>query len=498
MKTCARCGTSYDPANSPEGLCPACLIERALSEPESRDATLKAVASGLEARPRKDLAPPSPEDLAPHFPSLSIELFVGQGAMGAVYRARQTELDRTVALKVLPTSVASDPGFAERFQRESRTLATLNHANIVQVYDCGKAGDWFYFVMEYVDGVTLRHLLQDGPVEPDKALSIVRQTCDALTYAHKQGVVHRDIKPENILLDRSGDVKIVDFGLARLLGRTGVEPTLTAAGQAMGTPHYMAPEQWQDAQKVDHRADIYSLGVVFYELLTHELPVGRFEAPSSKVRIDVGLDAVVLRALDNNPGRRYQHTTEMRTDLDGFVHAEAPERPEAGTPIDQGRRSAGLANKSIWGWVACVGVITLALSWAMRATMLAIHALQRSDLGHAPGVDNGAMVDEVTVCLAAILLATLTASVCRKTLMNTERALGVAKPSGMLERDAAFRGLILLAVFLMLLAALGPQNTALVESAWIAGPIMLLVLALLWAGRVISRGRQKLRSRSSS
>jgi len=473
MKTCPRCGTSYDPATSPEGLCPACLMERARSAPEGHA--------------KQGLAPPSPADLAPHFPSLSIESIVGQGAMGAVYRARQTELDRTVALKVLPASVASGPGFAERFQRESRTLATLNHANIVQVYDSGKAGDWFYFVMEYVDGVTLRHLLQDGPVAPDKALSIVRQTCDALAYAHERSVVHRDIKPENILLDRSGEVKIVDFGLARLLGRTGVEPTLTVAGQAMGTPHYMAPEQWQDAQKVDHRADIYSLGVVFYELLTHELPVGRFEAPSSKVRVDVGLDAVVLKALENNPERRYQHTTEMRTDLDVLAEAKSPEQREA-TPMDA-VASYELAGKCIRGWVACVGVIMLALGWAMRAISL-------SKTG--PGVDNGPLVDEVTVCLAVVLLATLIASACRKALMNAERARGVAKPSGMSGRDAVFRGLVLLAVFLMLLAALGPQNTALIESAWAAGPCLLLALALLWVGRAIIRGWRKLRSRTRS
>ena len=168
----------------------------------------------------------------------------------------------------------------------------------------------YYFIMEYVDGVNLRQLIQSGQCKPEEALRIVPLICEALQFAHDEGIVHRDIKPENILLDKRGRLKIADFGLAKLLGRgAGGSPatpgdyTLTGPWQVMGTPNYMAPEQMDDPLKVDHRADIYSLGVVFYEMLTGELPRGRFAPPSQKVQVDVRLDEVVLRALEQEPER---------------------------------------------------------------------------------------------------------------------------------------------------------------------------------------------------
>jgi hypothetical protein len=167
--------------------------------------------------------------------------------------------------------------------------------------------------MEFVDGVNLRRLLDAGKLAPEAALAIVPQICDALQYAHDHGVVHRDIKPENVLLDKEGRVKIADFGLAKLVGRAAQDFTLTAAGQVMGTPQYMAPEQIEHPQDVDHRADIYSLGVVFYQMLTGELPLGRFQPPSKKVQIDVRLDEVVLRALEKEPERRYQQASDLKT-----------------------------------------------------------------------------------------------------------------------------------------------------------------------------------------
>jgi hypothetical protein len=146
------------------------------------------------------------------------------------------------------------------------------------------------------------------------------QICTALQYAHDEGVVHRDIKPENILLNKKGQVKIADFGLAKLLG-TAPDKALTMSQAAMGTMNYMAPEQRQNAQNVDHRADIYSLGVVFYEMLTGEVPMGRFEPQSKKVRVDVRLDEVVLRALEREPARRYQHVSEVKTDVHNVASA---------------------------------------------------------------------------------------------------------------------------------------------------------------------------------
>ena len=170
--------------------------------------------------------------------------------------------------------------------------------------------------MEYVDGVNLRQALQAGSIHPQEALAIVPQICEALQFAHDEGVVHRDIKPENILIDKRGRVKIADFGLAKLLGQETAGHGLTATQQVMGTLQYMAPEQMEGAKEVDHRADIFSLGVVFYELLTGELPVGRFAPPSQKVQVDVRLDEVVLRALENEPARRYQHASEVKTAIE--------------------------------------------------------------------------------------------------------------------------------------------------------------------------------------
>jgi hypothetical protein len=187
--------------------------------------------------------------------------------------------------------------------------------------------------MEYVDGANLRQTIETGGLTPPEALAIVPQICDALQFSHDEGVVHRDIKPENILIDKRGRVKIADFGLAKLLGMTedgsAVEKPYAVTGthQVMGTPRYMAPEQMQGSSSVDHRADIYSLGVVFYEMLTGELPIGRFEAPSKKVRIDVRLDEVVLRSLESAPDRRYQQANDVKTEVESIVGASDTRRP---------------------------------------------------------------------------------------------------------------------------------------------------------------------------
>jgi serine/threonine-protein kinase len=254
--------------------------------------------------------------LARQFPQLDSIEHLGQGGMGVVYKARQRQLNRLVAVKILPPSVGEDPAFAERFMREAQALARLNHPNIVQVYDFGQTNEFFYFVMEYVDGVNLRALIREGKLKPEEALRIVPQICEALQFAHDEGIVHRDIKPENILIDKKGRVKIADFGLAKILGHAAEDLSLTGTGQLMGTLGYMAPEQLQQAHKVDHRADIYSLGVVFYEMLTGQLPIGRFEPPSKKVQIDFRLDEIVLRSLESEPARRYQHASEVKSDVE--------------------------------------------------------------------------------------------------------------------------------------------------------------------------------------
>lgn len=303
-RKCSQCEAELPP-DSESSLCPKCLLNVGFAtEPGPTSTT----AGGYQP----DFIPPTPEELAPLFPQLEILEIIGHGGMGVVYKARQIELDRIVALKILRPNISRDPGFAERFQREARALARLNHPHIITVFDFGRCDALFYFVMEYVDGTNLRHLERVGELEPAEALRIVPQVCSALQYAHDNGVVHRDIKPENILIGTDGSVRIADFGLAKLAG-TVDNASLTGTWQVMGTPHYMAPEQFEKPGSVDHRADIYSLGVVIYELLTGELPLGRFPLPSEKARVDVRLDEVVLRSLDKEPERRYQHVTDVAT-----------------------------------------------------------------------------------------------------------------------------------------------------------------------------------------
>jgi serine/threonine protein kinase len=277
----------------------------------------KAPGASEDGTSLSGFVPPEPGHLAEKFPQLEIIELLGQGGMGAVYKARQKQLDRLVALKILPPEVGQSEAFAERFTREARSLARLNHPQIVTVHDFGRTEDGlYYFLMEFVDGTDLRHIIQAGELASEQALAIVPQVCEALHYAHKKGIVHRDIKPENILLDKEGEIKIADFGLARLLDKPTSAYTLTQSGQRMGTPHYMAPEQIEHPQEVDHRADIYSLGVVFYEMLTGELPIGRFAPPSKKVHVDVRLDEIVLHTLEKEPELRYQHASEIKTDVE--------------------------------------------------------------------------------------------------------------------------------------------------------------------------------------
>ena len=318
MSYCPKCG-SHLPEGT-RGICSKCLLAAGLENPSQDNSfppTMDSPPSG------EAFVAPIPQELAANFPQLGILDLLGRGGMGAVYKARQRGLDRFVAIKILPPEVGRDPTFADRFEREAQALARLNHPHVVTIHDIGRTPDGlYYFIMEYVDGVNLRHALKAGSVAPQEALAIVGQICDALQYAHDNGVIHRDIKPENILLDRRGQVKIADFGLAKLLGNEA-EASLTHTHQVMGTLRYMAPEQMEGTHHVDHRADIYSLGVLFYELLTGELPIGRFAPPSKKVHIDVRLDEVVLRALEKEPDLRYQQVSEVKTGVEA-IYGQMP------------------------------------------------------------------------------------------------------------------------------------------------------------------------------
>ncbi len=332
---CSRCGATVSPGCL-QGICPACLLALNLSAP-----TEEFGPEGTHVS-RSPLPPgPSVEELASLFPQLEILGPLGRGGMGAVYKARQPRLDRLVALKILlrrDGDPAGGKAFAERFCREARALARLAHPDIVGVYDYGEAGGYPYLIMEYVDGLTLRQLLQRGKLQPEEALAIVPKICDALHFAHQQGVVHRDIKPENILIDKEGRVKIADFGIAKIVHPDIGQQILTGGKDVIGTPHYMAPEQVERPGTVDHRADIFSLGVVFYEMLTGELPLGKFRPPSSKVTVDVRLDEIVLRALEKEPERRYQHISQVKTDVEN-VSTSSGTLSEAPLPNDARKRA---------------------------------------------------------------------------------------------------------------------------------------------------------------
>jgi serine/threonine protein kinase len=255
--------------------------------------------------------------------------------MGAVFKARQPKLNRFVALKILPESMARDPSFAERLAREGQLLARLSHPNVVSVHDFGSANGFFYLLMEYVDGVNLRQAMQAGRFTAEQALAIVPMICEALQYAHDEGVLHRDIKPENILLDTKGRVKLVDFGIAKLADHhdasssapsegAPADSVLTQSGSALGTPSYMAPEQRSSPSTVDPRADIYSLGVVFYEMLTGELPTGNFAPPSTRTPMDPRVDEVVMRAMARQKEQRFRTAAEIRTSIDNITNSPAP------------------------------------------------------------------------------------------------------------------------------------------------------------------------------
>ncbi len=311
--SCPQCGLPI-PADSANGLCPRCVYARVLAP------TVDGIAGPHE--------PPSLETVRAAFPHLEVAGLIGSGGMGAVFKARQPQLDRYVALKILPAELAGQPGFSARFQREARALAKLSHPHIVTVHDFGQAGGFYFLLMEFVDGVNLRQLLQSKRLTPKEALSIVPPVCEALQCAHDHGIVHRDIKPENLLINKAGVVKIADFRIAKIISseadaracekelRTGMSASLP-----FGTPDYAAPEQANGS--VDHRADIYSLGVVLYEMLTGERPAAKLEAPSRRVQMDIRIDEIVLRALEKSPELRFATAAEFRTQVEALGVDEA-------------------------------------------------------------------------------------------------------------------------------------------------------------------------------
>src|SRR5215472_12167957 len=332
-QACPNCGRAHDVAVYVSGqkvLC-SCGIRFEVIRKDvanaSRPAQENGGATGASAGAAK--ADGSPESLEQTFvagarleiPGYELRELLGKGGMGEVWRAVQRSLGREVAIKILPATHANDAEFVARFHKEASALAALSHPNIIQIIDRGVAQGHYYFVMEYVAGRSLRELMDAGKTAPKEALKIVAQVCRAIDYAHGKQIVHRDLKPENILVDEQGYAKVADFGLAGMRQTEGGEH-LTATAVAMGTINYMAPEQRRDAKSVDGRADLYSLGVVFYELLTGELPFGRFKLPSQRLDgLDSRVDQIVAKLLEPDPEARYSRAAVVGAELEQLIGA---------------------------------------------------------------------------------------------------------------------------------------------------------------------------------
>ena len=339
------------------------------------DATM-AVSRPQSTQARQE-APelPLPEELTNLLPhgNYHVESFLGQGGMGAVYKGMQVRLKRPVAIKIMRRDFGRDHDFEARFEREAQAMAKLNHPNIVSVIDYGEAGpDYLYIVMELVDGADLMDVIRGGQMTQEMALSLLPQICDALQFAHDHGIVHRDIKPSNIMLTRNGRIKMADFGLAK---RFDVESSFrTQTGTGMGTPDYAAPEQFSPNSPIDHRADIYALGVMIYQMITGQLPRGVWKPPSQRAEVAPQWDAIVSRAMQSDPCDRYQQASEVKTDVSSIPLVESRrsrQTAEVAAPAaPQPRALASTPTKSraplLLGLVTGAVVIALVAFFALK------------------------------------------------------------------------------------------------------------------------------------
>ncbi len=245
---------------------------------------------------------------------------IGRGGMGVVYKAMQKSLKREVALKILPEHLSDDLEFVKRFNREAQALATLKHPNIVSILDRCESNGIYFFVMEFVDGKSMRQIMRSRRLNTIQVLGIMSDICCGLAYAHSQGIIHRDIKPENIMIDTNGVVKIADFGLSAFLRKDSEFSRITNTAITMGTLDYMSPEQRISSKSADHRSDIYAVGVMMYELLTNEIPVGNFERPSIlEPNLPRIIDDIVLKALKSSTSDRYQSINQLKDEIDSVI-----------------------------------------------------------------------------------------------------------------------------------------------------------------------------------
>ena len=271
-------------------------------------------------------------------PGYSIIGKLGAGAMATVFKARQLSLDRTVAIKVLPRRFSNNADFIRRFYAEGRAAAALNHPNIVQAFDVGQAGEFHYFVMEYVEGSTVHDLVAEKKrLSEARAIEIIVHVAEALEHAHDRGLIHRDVKPKNIMLTKSGVAKLADMGLARAV--TDIEAAEAEAGKAFGTPYYISPEQIRGEKEISPAADIYSLGATLYHMVTGNVPFdGKSPAEVMKrhlkaeltppdhvnPKLSAGISQIIEMMMAKNPRERYQTCKDLLTDLRAVQKGDAP------------------------------------------------------------------------------------------------------------------------------------------------------------------------------
>lgn len=275
---------------------------------------------------------------AQQIPGFQVLSKLGQGAMAVVFKAKQLSLDRIVAIKVLPKRLSENPEFVERFYREGRAAARLNHPHIVQAFDVGESGGYHYFVMEYIDGQTVYELIQDDTrCDEARSIKMILQSAKSLEHAHAQGLIHRDVKPKNLMLTKDGDIKLADMGLAR-----EIDDYATAtqeAGRAFGTPYYISPEQIRGEITIDARADIYGLGATFYHMVTGHVPFDG-SSPSAVMHkhlketlippdhinhsLSSGCGEIIEVMMAKNADDRYQSMTEVISDLEAVTNGEPP------------------------------------------------------------------------------------------------------------------------------------------------------------------------------
>jgi len=298
------------------------------------------------------------------FGGLRIVRPLGIGGMAEVYLAMQLSLNRSVAVKIFPDWIENTPDALARFDREARALAELNHPNIISVIDRGitETGR-HYIVMNYIEGSSLRDMMNKGDIDADKTVKIILSVCDALQHAHKHDIIHRDLKPSNILIGPEGRAHVADFGLARLVGEHVQDTAMTMTNVGMGTRGYMAPEQMISARDVDHRVDIYSTGVILYELIARQLPMGAFSPPSGiRPEFMYNFDDVVTKALQPKPGDRFDSAEQMAKVI---RHAKDSQKPRKLKPTKKAAKKSEkkLNPAAIWvGSIIAAVVLIIALA----------------------------------------------------------------------------------------------------------------------------------------